>query len=438
MMTTVSDQIRPGDRVLCALSGGIDSVYLLDQMRLLLPARGAAVLAAHFNHHLRGAESDRDEAFVRDLCARWGIPLLVGHAAGLSGSEAEARAARYAFLEETAEREHCAWILTAHTADDQLETMLLHLARGAGLRGLAGIPPRRGKILRPLLNISREEIVQTMTERAIPFVEDSTNAADVYARNRIRHEAVPALRSVNPGAVCRAAETAASLREDEAFLQTLAEDVLAAQSGPGVSLSALRALSRPVRARVFRRLFGPGLEQVHVEALHAFCGEDAPASLDLPGVRVRRERGRLYPEPEPAAPLPELELTPGLDRTFPEQGWRVRVSGPTQFPEIYDSLTVSYFKITEIRGKLMLTSRKPGDALRLPGRGCTKRLGALLAEAAVPVAERDALPVIRDAAGVALVPGVGQAERLMPRTGDTVLAVTLENWKNKKKEEKKT
>ena len=142
-MTTIIDLIRPGDRVLCAVSGGMDSVYLLYRMREIAPERGFVLLAAHYNHRLRGAESDRDERFVRALCEDWGVPCVVGDGDGNAQSESSAREARYAFLERTADTEDCAWILTAHTADDQLETMLLNLARGTGLRGLTGIPPRR-------------------------------------------------------------------------------------------------------------------------------------------------------------------------------------------------------------------------------------------------------------------------------------------------------
>lgn len=433
-MTKIFDLIRPGDRVLCAVSGGMDSVYLLDQMRHILPTRGAEVLAAHYNHRLRGEESDRDERFVRALCDKWEISCVVGYGDGSARSEAAARNARYAFLQQTAEELHCAWILTAHTADDQLETMLLNLARGAGLRGLAGIPPRRGKILRPMLDQDRALIARYLEKLELPHVEDSTNEENRYARNRIRHEAVPALRSVNPQAVRHASEAADSLREDEAFLQSLAVEAMRADDAPGVSLSVLRALARPVRARVFRLLFGERLELQHVEALHAFCQEDAPASLDLPGVRARREQGRLFRLSEPV-PLPEFALAPGLIRTLPEHGLRVIVTDREQLDEIYDSLTVYRFKSTEIRGKLFFTARKPGDALRLSGRGCTKRLSDLLAEAGVGASERDLVPVIRDDLGAVAALGF-VCERLEPQEEDAVLTVLIEKLEKEEKEEK--
>ena len=423
-MTTIIDLIRPGDRVLCAVSGGMDSVCLLHQLRSLAPERGFSLCAAHYNHGLRAVESDRDERFVRALCEQWRIPCVIGRGDGSARSEAAARAARYAFLEQTAETEHCAWILTAHTADDQAETVLLNLARGAGLRGLAGIPPRRGRVLRPLLDTPRAEIAAYLEKHKLPHVEDSTNAADDYARNRLRHEAIPALKSVNAQAVRHAAEAAASAREDEEYLQSLADAVLSSQRGPGAALSDLRALARPVRARVFRALFGDALSQRHVQALHDFCFGDGPSLLDLPGVRARREQGRLFRAAD-LPPLPELELRPGLDLTLPAHGLRVIVTDRKQPDEIYDSLTVYRFKSTEIRGKLMLTARKPGDALRLSARGCTKRLSDLFAEAGVPASERGTVPVIRDDIGAAAALGF-LSERLEPQEGDTVLTVILE------------
>lgn len=222
------DAIMPGVRVLCAVSGGVDSMYLLHRMTALGAQRGFAVGCAHFNHGLRGAESDRDEAFVRAQCEKLGVPFYAGRGDVASvrgmGTEAAARELRYAFLAQCAQAHSYDWIATAHTADDNAETLLLNLARGCGLRGLTGIPPQRGKLLRPMLDTTRAQAEAYLTAHAIPHVEDSTNAADAYARNRVRHHAVPALESVNPAFVQHAADTAALLREDEAFLCGLAAD----------------------------------------------------------------------------------------------------------------------------------------------------------------------------------------------------------------------
>ena len=183
-----------GDRVVCALSGGADSMAMLWCLHSLQAGLGITVSAAHFNHRLRGAEADRDEAFVRAFCAGRGIALTVGSADvaqyakdhGQSLEEA-ARECRYAFLRALP----CDKLATAHTADDNAETVLLHLLRGSGLRGLCGIPPRRGSIVRPLLSVTREQVTAFLRAENIAWVEDSTNAEEFCTRNRLRRRVLP-------------------------------------------------------------------------------------------------------------------------------------------------------------------------------------------------------------------------------------------------------
>lgn len=413
------DPVQRSERVLCAVSGGADSMCLLAQMMVLAEQKGFTVLCAHFDHRQRGAESRRDADFVRAFCAEHAVACFVEAYEGDRHDEAALREARYAFLRRTAAEQGCRWIATAHTADDQLETLLLNLARGSGLRGMSGIAPVQGDLLRPMLDLTRADVEAYLLAHQIPHVEDSSNASDAYARNRLRHAAVPALQSVNAQAVRHAAETAALLREDADFLDSLAREALDA------SLESLRLLPRPVRARVFRLRFGAGLTKQHIEALHAFILEDTPAALDLPGVRVLREQGRLLAA-SALPPLPELTLAPGQTYDLPAHGFRITVSETDTLPEIYDSFTVYRFKSAEIRGKLTLTARRPGDAIRIQGRGCTKRLSDLFLEAGVPVSERDFVPVLRDDLGPAAVYGFGVAERLTPTRGAPSITVKME------------
>jgi len=193
---TISDymMLETSENVLVALSGGADSTALLLSLREL----GYPVRAFHLNHCLRGAESDRDEAFCRRLCEKLGVELTVERvdiaaAAGDSAVEETARRIRYARLEHAA---HGAKIAVAHNADDNLETMLFHLVRGTGAKGLTGIPPVRGRIIRPLIAVERSEIEAFLRERGQDFVTDSTNADTVYTRNRLRQEVVPVLREL--------------------------------------------------------------------------------------------------------------------------------------------------------------------------------------------------------------------------------------------------
>lgn len=430
------DRIAAGDRVLCAVSGGADSMYLLCRMLELGRAHGFAVACAHYNHRLRGAESDRDEQFVRTFCAAQDVPCYVGSgdvaAVRGMGKEEAARTMRYAFLQACAAQNGCRWIATAHTADDNAETMLLNLARGCGLRGLGGIPPVRDNLLRPMLDTTRAELEQWLLAHGISHVEDSSNAADDFARNRVRHAAIPALAGVNGAFVRHAAQTAALLREDETYLAAQAEAFLAQhEPAQGVPAGALLELARPVRARVFRALAGAGLSQPHVEALHALCVGTERATLDLPGVRVTREQGRLW-FGKAAELLPvNCALCPGETVFLPERALTVTVSLPEALAEIHNTLTTFYFKSTSIRGKLSITSRKSGDRIRLAGRNCTKLLSDLFTERKLTQAERDTVLVFRDEAGPIAVSGFGVAERCAAQPGDIVIRILLQRMHEK-------
>ena len=218
------DMLRQGERVLVALSGGADSVSLL----LVLQALGYEVRAFHLNHCLRGAESDRDEAFCRALCAERGVPLHVGRCdiAALSQGKAveeTARRERYRLLERAAEGDKVA---TAHTADDNLETVLFHLVRGSGAKGVSGIPPVRGAVIRPLLFAERREIEAFLRENGQDYVTDSSNLSDDYTRNRLRHSVLPMLRGINEQAAQAALRLGEQLRQDEACLGGQAERCL--------------------------------------------------------------------------------------------------------------------------------------------------------------------------------------------------------------------
>ena len=205
--------ICAGDRVVCAVSGGADSVALLFSLYLLREKLEFTLTAAHFNHGLRGEESQRDEEFVRGLCDRLDIPLQVGSAqvkAGEKGLEAAARDARYGFF-YTLEGK----IATAHTANDNAETVLMHLVRGTGLKGLGGIAPVRGRLIRPMLDITRNEVLAFLQEYNLSFVEDSSNGTDDFLRNRLRHNVFPLLEQENPRLAENMSAIAQRLRLDE-------------------------------------------------------------------------------------------------------------------------------------------------------------------------------------------------------------------------------
>ena len=422
-----SDLLPDEGLILCAVSGGVDSMYLLST----LFESGHAVAAAHFNHGLRGAEADRDEAFVRDFCAGRGIAFHAGRgdtrayaAQNRLGVEEAARTLRYAFLERTADASGAAVIATAHTADDNAETLLMHLMRGAGLRGLGGIPPVRGRVVRPMLDVTHAEAAAYLAAHGIGHVEDSTNALDDCARNRIRHGVIPALCRENPGFLRAAGRMAALAREDEAVLDGLARDFLREHAvGRGVCASALTALPAPIARRAVRLLADAGtgaasaLSYAHTEDILRVAREGGTA--DVTGLRAVRWGDRLVLGAEEAAALAACVLTVGEPLALPEAGAVVLSERIDVCPaDVHRLFNTFYFKCENICGNIIVGARQPGDTLRPAGRGCTKTLKALLREAGVPPWERGSVPVLRDDDGVIAVGGVGAAERVCARPGD--------------------
>ncbi|WP_300763887.1 tRNA lysidine(34) synthetase TilS, partial [uncultured Oscillibacter sp.] len=258
---------RAGQRVLCAVSGGLDSMCLLHMLEAWCEERGGQAAAAHFNHRLRGAAADRDEEFVREICARWGIPLSVGRGdvgeyakrEGLSTEEA-ARNLRYAFLRRTAAERECERLYTAHHAGDNAETVLLNLIRGTGLTGLTGMDWERDGLCRPLLGVTREELEAYAAEWKIPHIEDATNAdPEAAARNLLRLQVMPLLKELNPRAVEHICGTARRLRGvDRSLEQDAAARTAHAEVQEGrvtLSMEALAATPAAVRPRMLLRLF---------------------------------------------------------------------------------------------------------------------------------------------------------------------------------------
>lgn len=418
-----------GSRVLCACSGGPDSTALL---LLLCATPDLTVGCAHFNHRLRGAESDRDEDFVRALCAKLGVACFCGggdvaayEAQNHMGTEAAAREMRYAFLEKTATAHGFDRIATAHHAEDNAETILLNLTRGSGLRGLCGIPPVRGRIVRPLLTATRAEILQYLAEQGQSYVEDGTNELDDCARNRIRHRVLPLLMQENTAAAEHISAAAELLRRDEEYLSGCAQRFLTENLKDGaLPVGAFLALPESIAARVVSTALGP-LSRTHIEAVYALCrNPQAHAAADLPGRRIEKDGDRLLLD-APCMPQPfRCEVPPG-ETLLPQLGLRILRRRAAPDEEIHNSFTTFFFHCDSIRGMIFVASRGEGERVRLAGRGCTKTLKKLFSEAHMPLHERARTPVLYDDDGVIAVCGFGVAERCAAKPGEAAECIEI-------------
>ena len=387
--------VAPGDTVICAVSGGADSVALLFAMYLLREKLQITVCAAHFNHRLRGGESDRDEAFVRAFCERYDIRLFTDSTdvvSGKKGLEAAAREARYTFFHSLPGK-----VATAHTADDNAETVLMHLVRGTGLKGLGAITPVTGNVIRPMLTVTRAEVLSFLDAYHLTWVEDSSNETDQFLRNRLRHSVMPLLRQENPQLAENLSTMALQLREDEAYLQAQSPVQLP-------DIRALQDLAPSLRYRALSRFLSRhGLTEAgreHVALVESLVFSRNPsASVCLPGgLTISRCYDRLVV----AQALPELQTqtlpVPGCVE-IPALGLRVHSRVATDVTLQKDRFSVC------IKGTLLVRSRQAGDVMTLSGG--SKSLKKLFIDHKIPASLRSQIPVIVDEEGIVGVYGFG-------------------------------
>ena len=423
--------LEKGRPVLAAVSGGVDSMCLLHFLR----GEGYDVSCAHFNHHLRGEEAARDEEFVRAWCKKEGVPFYAGagdvraHAQAAGKSEEEAaRDLRYAFLRETAKKLN-AQLTLAHHADDNAETVLLNLVRGTDLRGLCGMQPKQGGLVRPFLEQTRAELAAYARSHNIPYVEDRTNSdPNAAARNYLRLEILPRLQTLNPRASEHIAATARSLVSLDDSIERQAEALLTAaareESGISLPLASFRAFDESVQARAVLRMadaLGVGRKDIGRETLRAVLalaqkGDAAARQLSLPrGAAVRIAEGLLTMSLSPAAPEKAV-LAEGV------------------------SLRWGKFELTLLRapdgGGLSL--RAPEDSevitvapcdlnarLTLDGANGARSVKRLCVDQKISLTERDALPALYVGDRLAAVWRLGTDVAFLPKGGEAAHFVRI-------------
>jgi tRNA(Ile)-lysidine synthase len=442
------DMLRKGEHVLVGVSGGADSVALLAVLNRLRPLYGLALTAAHFNHRTRGAESDRDEAFVRALCKSLGIALVSGslregaRPRGLS-MEDFLRRERYAFFEKGRQRSGADRIALGHHQNDQAETVLMNMIRGAGLSGLAGIPPVRNALfIRPLIECTRREIVDYLAAEGLSFVVDSSNTDERFLRNRVRSSLLPELEGQYNPAICEAlCRLADVVRQENDYITRKAQLHAARWRNDKmperpfqVPIAKLMDLHPALQSRVILEMAREasnadsaiGFE--HVQAVLDLAGGAKPGgSLNLPGgLLVKRTYGRIeFRRIETAAERPRSRTSP--DASGGSFAFEAAVPGTVRIAGLGLSLRFrelkrlpaslatdrrAYMDMDRISFPIVVRNLKPGDRIQPMGMKGTRKLKSVFIDEKIPREIRGKIPVVADALSVLWVPGVRLSERV--------------------------
>jgi tRNA(Ile)-lysidine synthase len=428
--------ILPGERVAVACSGGVDSTALLLLLRELSDSLGCVVSVAHFNHLLRGEESDSDEKFVSDLAGRFGLPFYAERAdvrnlarAARANQESKARELRYKFFRKLVASGKADRVAVAHTMDDQAETVLFRLLRGAGTRGLMGIQPVVGEeIIRPLLEVRRAALCEWLTARQEPWREDASNQDPRYARNRIRHDLLPRLTQFNPCVVETLAHTAEVAREEELFWREYLQPMLKTwvrteETKVVVDLEALRKAPTAVAYRILRWAIARTTELPGgASRLEGNFGE-APNPADFGHVQqllrwVRQgQSGQTLALPQRITARREFQhlilmraegvVLQASDGYF----YRVEVPSTVEVPEIrscfrfelipfsagqprYNEIEAVLLDSKVAHSPLILRNWRAGDAYLPPGHRKPRKLQDLFQRKRIPLRERAGWPVL--------------------------------------------
>lgn len=431
--------LRPADRVVVAVSGGADSVCLLHCLAELAPGLGLELLAAHFNHQLRGAESDEDQRFVEDLCARLGVELRTGSAPmgeiakKRKGSLEEiCRQGRHEFLLSVMRERGFTKIALGHSLDDQAETVLMNVIRGAGIDGLKGIDPVRDCCIRPLLEVTREEIVEYLGGRQIPFRSDSSNLDNSFRRNSVRNSLLPGIREkYNPSVTAALGRLAGIARIENSFLDRAARKALD-RFRQGIKLDEFQRYDPAIRGRIIKTALEDlspvkgGISHEHIAAAaEVIAGSNPSAEICLPyGIFVRREYGnavigRAEGKERRSGERPEYNYAidvPGV-LIVKETGMEFRFALLERLPPPEDmrSEWKAFMDFSSVAPPLVIRSMRPGDRIQPFGMKGRRKLQDVLTDRKIPRARRREVPVLADSESVLWVPGVVRSERM--RTG---------------------
>jgi tRNA(Ile)-lysidine synthase len=423
-----SGLLQPGQTAVAMCSGGADSAALLAGIAEFLGAD--AVVALHLNYGLR-AEAGEDEAVCAELCRRLGVELVVERPAmeGEGNVQARARELRYAAAEKLRAERGLDRIATGHTRTDLAETVLYRLATSPGSRALLGLPAERGALVRPLLELGRDEVRDAVAAARLPFRDDPTNETPLYARNRIRNEVMPVVTEIGPAAEATIAETQAEIAEEAETLRRLADEALdaAGAAAGAVPADALAGLDPAIRRLALRALAeraagGPiALGRSRVAEIVRLAASPEGGVVELGGgVEARIEHGHIRFSRPAAGPPGEARLSvPGRCRFG---GWEVRAelrSGPVRPSDADEAL----LDPAALGDTLVVRAWRDGDRVRPVGLGGSKSLQDLFTDQKIPRSLRRELPVVTSGERIAWIAGVAVSEEFAAERGAGKAAV---------------
>ena len=447
------EMLGQGEKVLVALSAGPDSIALMDLLNRLKADFALDLVVAHYHHKLRGRSADLDEKLAKVTAQKYRLEFIPGAAAPdwhkkIRGSMEElARKMRYEFLLASADKIKADRIAVGHNANDLAESFFINLLRGSGLLGLAGMPPRRDKIIRPLVETTRDEIMDYLHDRGIPFRIDKSNLDRKIPRNRIRAELIPMLKTYNPKIVEALVRTSELLRKDELLMESKSREAfskLARKNETRVSFSATRFSAQP--KAIQRRLVRHAIEHLkkdlrRIGSEHLFELErlidsnTASFEIGLPaGIRIRKSYDQLFLENAFASKSSGFEpvlLKPPMTKTVsisPQHEIEVELL-PSEFKEfkrdqkkrkkrksIFESgVDQDFLAFDDFTGKLMLRASKPGDRLQPLGMKGRRKLKEIFVDLEIPREQRAFYPVLASEKELLWVPGYGLSEKVKVR-----------------------
>lgn len=418
--------LAPDSAVLLAFSGGPDSRVLLHLLAKDAEQKGYRLYVGHINHGIRGEEADRDEAFCRDTAALYRLPFLSKRIdvpslakARNESIETAARNARYACLSEWMKEYDIPLLVTAHNADDNLETVLLDLLRGAGLDGMCGIPPtrkiERGILARPLLRVTREQILGYCHSHSLSYVIDSTNTDTQYTRNRIRSEVLPALYALQPSVLPHTTRMCDILREDAEYLNESATRFLQETLCDGAwDIRALADAPKPIASRALMMHFrtisgGVALSATQVAALLELSGKAIPhSSLCLPEQITASVENGMLRFGKTASALPDIPAYATVlhegSNFISQTNCEIVIGNSQSNINVYKKEIRMYFASDKINGDIVARNRLSGD--KILTHGMHKDVRRMMSEKKIPLLLRARIPILCDEDGILAVPFV--------------------------------